>query len=191
MAEVLSATPFPPYSYRDEQPCAVLRDGGPYEEVRVPLADISRRRYMFDLGRRNADRQTMDAFLVRARQLQYQSFYFPDPRDDALDGVSIGTGNGVAQTFYLPTTGENRRFYPADDDSASITVNGSPYVGEVTVSTDGRSVTLASAPANGHAVLFSGNVYRLCRLDDLSWSVDYVDWATASISIVEVIGATG
>lgn len=191
MAEVFTELPFLPYSYRDEQPCAVLRDGGPYEEVRIKLADTSRRRYMFQVGRRNTQRQTVDTFLVRGRALQYDPFYFADPRDDALDDVSIGTGNGSATTFYLPTTGENRRFYPANDSSASITVNGSPFVGVVTVSTDGRSVTLGSAPANGHAVLFSGNVYRLCRLEDLSWTVEYADWGTAAISVVEVIGATG
>ena len=70
----------------------------------------------------------------------------------------MARGNGSTTTFSLPTTGENRRYYPVSTGLV-VKVSGSS-VTVSSVSTDGRSVTLASAPANAAPVTVSCDVYR-------------------------------
>jgi hypothetical protein len=185
--QVFTESPFPNYSYADELPVSVRRAGAPWAERRTKLADISRRRYSFPLSRPNDERQDVDDFLTRARGLQFEAFYVADPRDDARSAVALGTGNGSATTFALPTAlaNEERRFYPKSSGLVAK-VNGTP-VSVASVDTDARTITLSAAPANGAAVTADFVGYRLCRVENLSWQGETNTWFHASVELVEII----
>lgn len=185
---IFTEVPFNGYQYRDEEQILVHRDGSAWEETRHVLTDISRRHYVLPMGRDNTERQTIDAWFA-ARHSQYEAFFFKDPLDAGLTNVSIGTGNGVATTFYLPTTGTNRRFYPVVTGCV-VKVSGSP-VTVSSVSPDARSVTLASPPAGAAPVTITCDVYRLVRLEDLNWTHSHPRRWDASITLVEVVSETG
>lgn len=185
--QVFSELTLPTYSYRDDLPVCVRMGNVPWSERRHKLADISRRRYSFPLERTNDERQDVDDFLVRARLLAQDAFLLQDPRDDALTGVSLGTGNGSATTFSLPTAlgSEHRRFY-VKESTLVVKVSGTP-VSVASVNVDARTITLSAAPANLAPVTADFTPYRLCRLESLEWSGQTNNWFSGSAEIVEII----
>ena len=186
---VFDQLPMVPYGYRDELPYMLLRDGGPTELVRVPLHDIGWRVYTLPYASLNDERQDIDDFF-RDRAYQGDGFLIKDPRDDSPT-VPIGTGNGSNLVFSWPTTGELRRFYPANDSSAVVKLDGTPWTHTVSVNTDARTITLSggSAPGMGVAVTVSVNVYRYVVLDTggLDWKQVFTDYWNTEITLREIL----
>lgn len=188
---VFDEVPEAGYSYTDELPVAILLDGGPHEEVRRKLAAVARRRYQWRLRRDDCagfERTEVDDFLVRLRSLQFEAFFIKDPFDFAASGVSLGTGDGSATTFSIPSTAPELRHYPIDNAALVVTVAGSPAT-VASVDTEGRTITLASPPGVGAAVVAAYEYYRLVRLEgDLSWA--HLGGATfeGTVALVEVEG---
>ncbi len=189
MAEVFTEVPEVGYSYRDDFPVSILTDGSPFEERRTALSDISRRQYMWPLGRTNEERLVIDAFL-RARYFASEAFYILDPRDTGFVDVALGTGTGAATTFSLPSTGENRRFYPAASGLV-VKVSGSPSTVN-TVNLDARTVVMASPPSNLAPVTLTCDVYRLVRLMDApDWQQVEPAYWRCTLMLQEVVSENG
>ncbi|MCA9640786.1 MAG: hypothetical protein KC492_08815, partial [Myxococcales bacterium] len=115
MPEVFDELPVVGYSYTDELPASIRRDGGPFEESRTKLAAIARRKYAWKLRRDDCigwERTEVDDFLVRLRSLLLEAIYVKDPRDYYRTGVSLGSGTGSLSVFPLPATGTESRDYP-------------------------------------------------------------------------------
>lgn len=182
---VFTESPSPNYPYEDQHLVSIRVDGKPWQERRTRLCDISRRRWSFPLGRPSADRVSVDDFVTRARAVQYEAFLMADPRDYAITGVALGTGDGSTTTFSLPTTGENRRYY-ARQGTLVGRVNGAP-ASVASYSTDGRTVTFTAAPANGTTLTCDFTGLRLCRVESLSWQGQTNNWFEGSLEIVEII----
>ena len=185
---IFTEVPFNGYQYRDEELVLIHRDGSAWEETRHVVSDVQRRHYVLPMGRNNEERQVIDLFFA-ARHSQSEAFLFKDPLDAGLVDVSIGTGTGAATTFYLPTTGTNRRFYPVSTGLV-VEVSGTP-VTVSSVDTDGRSVTLAAPPAGSAPVTITCDVYRLVRLEDLNWTHSHPRRWDASIALVETLSEAG
>ena len=186
---VFDEIPWANYSYSDVLPVAVLRDGGPFDEARVKLASISRRKYTWNLLRSETcsgyRRIDVDDFLVRARDLMYESFYVKDPRDFARTGVTLTQVSGLVYTLPTSITSENYRDYPIDDGNVQVYDGGSP-ANHASVDTDGRTITLSGAP--GGAVTGDYHYYRLCRLDgEFTWTTTSNVWAETAPVIVEIV----
>ncbi len=120
-------------------------------------------------------------------QGQRSPFSFFDPYDNRVTNQTIGVGNGVVRVFQLTrslgVTGLSfvepvRRVL-----SATVSVNGAEVSGW-SVDSSG-AVTLASAPAAGAVVTWSGQFMFLCRftMDEMDpeqmtkdlWSLDGVE----------------
>ena len=178
------------YSYTDELPVSIRKDGGPFEESRTKLGALARRRYSWKLRRDDCVgflRTDVDDFLVQLRSLQFESFYVKDPRDAFRSGVSLGVGDGATVTFSLPSVGTESRDYPIDNASLVVYVAAVP-VTVSSVDTDARTVTLASPPGIGLAVTADYDFYRLCRVDgEFAWTGQSSTSFDTSVSIVEVV----
>jgi uncharacterized protein (TIGR02217 family) len=116
-------------------------------------------------GNLGSDLNSLMAFFV-ARQGQFDSFLYSDPADSSVTAQSIGTGNGTATTFQLVRTlsGGGAAFVEPVNNPNVITgiyVAGVLQTG-YSVSATGL-VTLASAPANGVAVTWTGTFYYRVR----------------------------
>lgn len=179
--------PWADYGYRDELPHEALMDGGPYEVDRYAVADIPRRVYTWHLKRDRTERRVVDAFLANTHLAGVHSFYVRDPADDARADVPLGTGDGGTTTFFLPSTGEERRHYPRDDGDLVVKVAGTP-VTVSSVDTDARSVTLAAPPGIGLAVTADFNGLRLVRqLMPHEWKGLSYSWFDATIVLEEIL----
>lgn len=105
---------------------------------------------------------------------QYSRFLYDDPTDDSRTAQVIASGDGVSATFQIIRT--------FGDGSVSITepvgalnglrayqfyVNGVPT--SVTLANFNRTITFASAPANGSLITGDFFFYYLCRfLSDMN-----------------------
>ncbi len=190
MPSVFDEVPEVGYSYTDELPVSIRRDGGPYEESRTKLAPIARRRYSWKLRRDDCVgflRTDVDDFLAQLRSLQFESFYLKDPRDALRSGVSLGVGDGATQTFSWPSVGTESRDYPIDSAAMVVYVSGSP-VTVSSVDTDARTVTLAAPPGLGLAVTTDYEHYKLCRVDgEFTWTGQSSTSYETAVGVVEVL----
>lgn len=188
MPEVFDEVPEVGYSYTDELPVSIRRDGGPFEESRTKLAPVARRRYSWKLRRDDCPgflRTDVDNFLVQLRSLQFESFYLKDPRDALRSGVSLGVGDGATQTFSLPSEGTESRDYPIDNAALVVYVSGSP-VAVSSVDTDARTITLAAAPGLGLAITADYEHYKLCRADgEFTWTSASSTSFETTVAVVE------
>ena len=107
-----------------------------------------------------------------ARQGAFDTFLYSDPSDNSVTAQNFGTGTGSATVFPLIRT------YGAGGFTANDTVNN-PLV--ITTITDGGvtipqgsgagkytvdslgNITFGTAPANGHALTWTGTFYYRCR----------------------------
>lgn len=185
---VLTEIPWFNYEVDVELPVVNLQDDGPFDEYRVALAPIARRRYTWKMERHLSERLVVDAFFEKARKLSYSPFLLSDPKDYERTAVAIGVSTG-GTVYSLPATGEEYRDYPVSGATFLVYDNGVLYAaGTVTVNTDARTFTLSVAIAAGHTVTASYQYYRLCRLDRApSWSGADTDWFTAQPTIVEIL----
>lgn len=185
----LDECPWFDYSFRDEAPVLVAADGGPYYSDRYLFGHLSRRVYAWHVRRTNAERLTIDDFLVRARNVLLEAFYVLDPLDPLRTGVDLGTGTGAKTVFDLPAlgTGEEARFFPRDDADLEVRVSGSP-VTVASVDTDARQITLAAPPAPAAPVVADYNGLRLVRLSNpFEWKGAGAAYFDAVLAIEEII----
>jgi uncharacterized protein (TIGR02217 family) len=118
-------------------------------------------------------------------------FQFKDQLDYQADGEIFATGNGTQTVFQL------RKISTIDGVSYDrncyvirpgvvITDNGSPV--SPTVDEDRGTVTFGAAPANGHALRWTGEfaVWVRFNQDDLPFSLDNLNAVNGTIDIIEV-----
>ena len=187
MPEVLTLTPLVGYTDAVESPCVVRMEGDHGEALRVQVGPVLHR-FNVSVALKNSERATLDAFLA-ARTYEKTAFYWKPPATYTRTAVALGTGDGVATVFTIPTTGVEVRDYPINDATAVLKVNGVAVT--ATVSTSGRTFTATSPPALGTAVTADYTFMRLVRLEGgIEWTVENAayDWNTASITLVEVVG---
>lgn len=184
---VFAEVPWVDYGYSDDLPVEVQAERGPFWSDRYQLADIGRRRYTLPFWRTSSERASFDAFFKGATVLYtWGAWLFEDPKDAAQTAVSLGTGDGSTTTFSLPTTGEQRRYYPKQG-SVVVRVAGTP-VTVSSVSTDGRTVTLASPPAGAAAVEADYTGLRLVRLvAPYAWQAADQNWWNTTLDVLEVV----
>lgn len=184
---VLTEVPWVDYGYSDDMPLEVQAERGAFFTDRYQLADITRRTYTLPFWRTTAERASFDAFFAGSTVLStWGAWLFEDPKDAAQTAVSLGTGNGSATTFSLPTTGNGRRYYPKQG-SVVVRVSGSP-VTVSSVDTDGRTVTLASPPAGAAPVEADFTGLRLVRLlAPYTWQAVDQGWWNTTLSVQEVV----
>lgn len=160
-----TACPDVDYKYVDELGVTILRYGGQAKEQRIKNQDIQRRRYSWPMSKINTEREAIDEFF-RLRNQTVEAFYIRDPKDNARTGVSLGTAVSGQTGFTLPTTGENSRDYAISGATFTVYLNGSPTGITVTIDTDDRTFTFASAAASGDVVTADYHYYRLVRLSE-------------------------
>lgn len=179
--------PWSDYGYRDELPMFVAEDDGPREVDRYALSDIPYRTYTWHLKRNRTERATVDAFTANAHLCGLASFYVRDPADDAQTSVALGVGDGVETAYTLPITGEMRRYYPRDDATVIVRVDGTPVAGTV-VDTDARTFTLAAPPGVGLAVEADFSGMRLVRQGSpFDWRGMSHTWYDATVILEEML----
>ena len=86
-------------------------------------------------------------------------------------GGTYGTGNGTTTTFQLARqiNSWTELVYGAYDP---IIYNNGAVVAPANYTVNNGLVTFGTAPANGHALTWTGYHYFLCRFDDDTLSVD-------------------
>lgn len=184
------------YAYEDQDLRVRLAEDGPYQErvVNLLASTIPLRSWKVPLRRTKAEALVVDAFFADPTA----TFYFQDPQVRRRTAVSLGSGDGAATVFALPSTAtsENFRDYTKHDGAGAgsgsptpvvVRVAGSP-VTVASASRDGRTITLAVAPGLGQAVEADYDVVRLCRLDARpEWGGIGTDWLQAVLAIREVM----
>lgn len=116
------------------------------------------------------------------RQGQFDSFLYTDADDNQVTGQQVGTGDGVTTIFQMvrsfggftePVLG------PTNDSFLRVFDNGSNVTGTSSLqywgSANPGQLTLASAPAVGHAVTVNMNYNWPCRMatDSLDFVLSY------------------
>lgn len=147
-------------------------------------------------GNRGADFSTLCGFFLAMRG-QYDSFLYSAPADNAVAGMSFGSGNGVTKTFQLTRAFGAGGFQFVEPIQ---NLNGSPsiYVSGIlkaagtdyTISDTGL-VTFVTAPAFAEALTWTGAFYYRCRftVDMAEFSLFMKDlWSLKKLSFV---GAPG
>jgi uncharacterized protein (TIGR02217 family) len=118
-------------------------------------------------------------------------FQFVDELDNQATNELFATGDGTTKVFQLAKISTisgvsyNRNVYVIRN-GYSITDNGSAVT--PTVDQDRGTVTFASAPANGHALRWSGSFALWVRFnqDDLPFSLDNLNAVNGTIDLIEV-----
>lgn len=188
--QVFDTIPWEGAKFRDEYAGVdLLREDGPFQERALVAFGIPRRVYTWPLRAYPEDLAIHEAF-VRARQLAGEAFYVLDPWQQDRWEVEVGPSVGAQSVFSLPTvrTVDEYRDFPVAA-GVMATVNGAPR-GVASVNTDARTVTLASAAANGQPVKLSYKAYRLCRFPpSIDWEANELDWYSVGMEIREVLRA--
>lgn len=98
----------------------------------------------------------------------FDSFLFDDPMDNAVTNQAIGTGNGSNKAFQLVRTyGSGTTAFAeavANPKSGYVVKVGGVTQSGYTIDANGV-VTLATAPANGAAVTWTGGYYYRVRFN--------------------------
>jgi uncharacterized protein (TIGR02217 family) len=104
-----------------------------------------------------------------ARLGRFGFFYYLDPEDHTVEDHVFATGDGTTRNFTLSRTINSGGVHVSQDpvyglwEQPVIKIDGVPASG-VTLATWGR-VTLASAPASGAELSWSGKFLYVCRFD--------------------------
>lgn len=178
--------------FADRVPVRFLYDDGPYDVVAKPVDVAVARRWKFVLPLDNDERAAVLEFLRDDLSFGTEPFLFMDGRDVQETALALGTGDGVATVFALPTTRSSLAYghYPLNDASTVVKVAGTPVAtGDRTIQVDARTVTLLSPPTLGQAVTLDYNYYRLCRIvqDSIDWKGITSVWQTSEIEVEEVL----
>lgn len=186
---VFNEPPWADYSYTDELPVAVLRDGGPHEENRIQLAGIAVRAYTWPMQRLPAERLAIDTFF-RAHKYQVTAFLVLDPKEIERERVGVSLGLATAGQTVFPLTGdlteENYRDYPSDAHAFVVRRNAVPVT--ATVQRDARTFTLSVAASAGDTVDADYVAYRLVRLDgEYEWQGVTNIWYATQLRLREIL----
>lgn len=133
------------------------------------------------------DLQALVGF-INARRGRYDDFLYLDPRDNAVSGQQIGTGDGVTKTFQLVRSFGSFVEPVGGVNTATAVIQVAGVTTAVTFDSTTSMVTFAAAPANGAVLTWSGQFYFRCRflqdeiafeqfLQDL-WSAKAVEFQT-------------
>jgi hypothetical protein len=186
-------TDLPDLSYitKDVWPQEHLQGRDAHRVKVVLLAPLSRREFTLSMARTNSERRTIMAFLVEARKMGLEPFYFKDPMVEENARVAVPLTLVAGNVYSLPTTitSEEFRFFPINDANLVAKDGGVPVVG-ATAQTDARTITYPAPPAGATTADF--HAYRLCMLatPDLEWSGQSVKYFTTSPAIREILRAS-
>lgn len=182
---VLTETPDIAFTSIDARATSVLKYAGRGREQRATLEPIGRRRYGLPFKRTASEMATFNAFFL-ARGGIVEPFYFQDPKDSFQTAIDLGTSIASQTEFFLPTTGEDQRWYPIDNASLVVKDDGVP-VSVASVDTDARSVTLSAVPTVGSVMTLDCNAYRLVRLvAPFEWRGLAPDFFATELELIEV-----
>lgn len=184
---IFTEVPEVEYEYGDSLAAATLAYAGSGKEQRAQLQEHQLRTYTWPMRRTASERATIDAFF-RARFQTVESFLVKEPKDFARTAVSLGTSIASQTVFPLPSTGEEGLDYPVDDEATFIVYDDGAPVGVASIDTDGRTVTLDSAPATSSVMTADYHYYRRVKLvERFQWRWLAPDWCEAIPNLAQVI----
>jgi len=113
----------------------------------------------------NAELQSLLGFF-NAHRGAFDDWLFYDPDDFAAVNQQFGTGDGTTTVFQLARSyGGVYEPVRATAGVAAVTDNGSA-AGSYSLDATSGVITFAVAPANGHALRWTGTFYWRCRFMD-------------------------
>lgn len=154
---------FDGYSHEEGRDVLTLKFGRGMYEQRIQRDGGPFRAYDLHFVATPADRLRVDAFL-RSVGYEATSFLWRDPLDNQRDGVSLGSADGVATVFSLPTTGDARGDYPLDTAGTILRDDGA--VINRSVQTDARTLTATGGAPVAASVMTADLAFlKRVRLD--------------------------
>lgn len=136
-----------------------------------------------------ADVETLCGFFM-ARRGAFDSFLFSDPADNSVAAKQFAVGDGVTTQFQL-TRNFGNFAEPCENikSISTIKINGVPTI-DYTLGGTGI-VTLASPPADGAELTWSGSFYMRCRFAEDSAEFNQFFYRLYELGKIQLIGAPG
>lgn len=155
------------------------------------IRDATQPRYRYSLsyeflraGRRGAELATLVGFYNRVGG-PFDSFLYTDPDDNTVNNEPLPLGDGTTTQWQL-VRGMGGFVEPVTAPAPGITLSVAGVVQAASISPTGVA-TLASAPAAGAAITWSGSYYRRCRFISESFDAQRFMAQLYSVQRVEFI----